>query len=142
MHLFDFVVYRELLTTKQTTRVSLDANGNERNQNSYGSVAISANGRYVSYLGEDSNHVNQVFVYDRQTQKTTLVSVNTTGATEGNDHCNQQSITAAGKFITFSSSASDLVADDTNGRNDIFVRGPQYDFPWTMVLPAITGGQK
>lgn len=29
-----------------------------------------------------------------------------------------------GRFVVFSSDATNLVADDTNGVNDVFVRGP------------------
>lgn len=49
------------------------------------------------------------------------VSVDSTGA-EGDDRSDQPAVSADGRFVAFSSTATNLVAGDTNGVADIFVR--------------------
>lgn len=129
------VFVRDLITN-QTTRVSLDAKGNELNRDSI-RPTISADGRFVSYKASTGNNWSQIFVYDRMTHKTKEVSVNNTGA-EGNGVSYQHAISADGQHVTFTSSATNLVAGDSNGGDDVFVRNLA-DFPWPMFLPAITG---
>src|SRR5713226_5114645 len=51
---------------------------------------------------------------------TTRVSVDSTGA-ESNGNSLVPAISAAGRFVTFQSDASNLVAGDTNGQTDVFV---------------------
>jgi uncharacterized repeat protein (TIGR01451 family) len=48
-------------------------------------------------------------------------SVNDAGA-QGNDNSNQPSVSADGRFVAFTSFAQTLVPEDTNFRNDVFVR--------------------
>jgi len=131
--------------TGTTSRVSVNTAGAEGNSYS-NEPSISGDGRFVafySYAGNlvagDSNGTRDVFVHDRQTGTTSRVSVNTAGA-EGNDDGYDPSISGDGRFVAFFSSASNLVAGDSNGTSDVFVRGPlTSSFPWTMFLPAITG---
>jgi hypothetical protein len=52
--------------------------------------------------------------------RTERVSVGSDG-TEGNDQSSFPSMSTDGRFVAFSSSASNLVAGDTNGKDDIFV---------------------
>ncbi|MGB1088686.1 MAG: hypothetical protein ACPG06_09970, partial [Alphaproteobacteria bacterium] len=59
------------------------------------------------------------FIYDRVSGETALVSHNVDGDV-GNSTSYASAISADGGTITFTSQASDLVADDTNGRYDIF----------------------
>jgi hypothetical protein len=112
--------------THQTTRVSVDSAGGEGNSDSYG-PSISADGRYVTFtsyasdlVAGDTNGASDVFVYDRDTHQTTRVSVDSAGG-EGNDFSYSPSISADGRYVTFQSNASDLVAGDTNGTRDVFV---------------------
>jgi Tol biopolymer transport system component len=51
---------------------------------------------------------------------TRLVSVGTDG-TQGNDNSDSPSLSADGRYVAFSSDASNLVSDDTNDTYDIFV---------------------
>ncbi|QEU91606.1 TolB family protein [Streptomyces kanamyceticus] len=53
--------------------------------------------------------------------RTEGVSVTASGAA-GNDRSSQESISRNGRYAAFVSGASDLVAGDTNGRSDVFVR--------------------
>jgi hypothetical protein len=125
--------------TNQTTRVSYDTNGNELTNSVSSAPSISADGQYISYYAHNYS-VNQddIFFTDRQTGKTTMVSVNNSGH-RGNGFCDFSAISADGKYVAFESAASNLVDNDITGYLDIFVRGQLVDFPWPMFLPAITG---
>ena len=55
---------------------------------------------------------------------TRRVSVSSAGI-QGNDNSGgRSSISADGRYVAFTSDASNLVANDTNGTTDVFVRGP------------------
>jgi Tol biopolymer transport system component len=89
--------------------------------------AISGNGRYVAFADEgsnlvpgDTNHQADVFVHDRKTGTTERVSVSSSGA-EGDGFAVDPEITHNGRFVTFFSSSTNLVPDDTNGADDVFV---------------------
>jgi Tol biopolymer transport system component len=108
------------------TRVSLDSSGAQSNANSKG-TAISGDGRYVVFPSEatnlvsgDTNNVQDIFVYDRQTGQTRRVSVASNGA-EANGSSDGVDISTDGRYVTFYSAATNLVAGDTNGKIDIFV---------------------
>jgi hypothetical protein len=53
---------------------------------------------------------------------TTLVTVNASGSGPANGDSLVAAISANGRYVAFVSDASDLVADDTNGKQDVFVR--------------------
>lgn len=100
------------------------------------SPSISADGRYVAFTSEASNLVpddteqcpgpagrqscSDVFVFDRESGSMALVSRADDGR-PGNGGSGGASISADGRWIAFSSAASNLVADDTNGVPDVFV---------------------
>tara|TARA_R110002072_G_scaffold88590_1_gene199045 strand:- start:30 stop:1388 length:1359 start_codon:yes stop_codon:yes gene_type:complete len=106
--------------------VSTDPFGYGGDQNS-GLPSISGDGRYIAFLSlatnlviGDTNNRNDVFLHDRQTGITTRVSVDSIG-NEANDHSYRPVISEDGRFIAFSSKASNLVGDDTNGYPDVFL---------------------
>ena len=112
--------------TGATTRVSVRSNGVQANGESEFAV-ISGDGRYVSFYSDASNLVTgdtngayDTFVHDRNTGNTTRVSVRSNG-TEGNADSFGQGISADGRYVTFRSVATNLVAGDTNGFSDVFV---------------------
>ncbi len=120
--------------TGTTTLVSANLAGTDSGDGGSGQVgpSISRNGRFVAFMSEahdlvanDNNDSSDVFVRDLQTRKTTLVSANRSGTNGGNDGSIDPVITSDGRFVVFVSSASDLVASDTNGRSDVFVRDLQ-----------------
>ena len=128
-------VYVHDRQTGQTTLVSVSSSGGQGNG---GSVvpSISADGRFVAFSSQASNLVSgdtngtiDVFVRDRQTGQTTLVSVSSSGE-QGNGGSGKPSISADGRFVAFSSQASNLVSGDTNAIDDIFVRdlGSEFSF--------------
>lgn len=114
--------------TGETTRVSVDSEGNEASGDSYGRTSISADGRYVVFwsfadnlVHLDTNGQPDIFVHDRVTGQTTRVNVDSDG-NEANDWTDDiAAISPDGRYIAFSSRANNLVAGDTNGRTDIFV---------------------
>ncbi len=133
--------------TQTTERVSLTSSGEQSNGFSF-NHDISTGGRYVSYssvannLAEnDINRARDVFVYDRTTQTTELISMNAAGV-EGDSGSRESVFSADGRFIAFQSSASNLVEDDTNGRTDIFVYARDFAEDIPDVAPVLgTEGQ-
>ena len=118
--------------TNTTERVSLSSGGVEGNDTSW-YPAISGDGRFVAFqsfasnlVSGDSNNVEDIFVRDRQTATTTRVSLATDG-TQGNGGSWDVAISATGRYVAFASDASTLVAGDTNGFGDVFVRDRDTD---------------
>jgi Tol biopolymer transport system component len=128
--------YRVLLRDRQagTTEVVASFLGpgpDERFDAGSGSVAISADGRFVAFdsasgdlVSNDTNGVVDVFVYDRTTKAIERASVGTGGA-QGNEGSFAASITPNGRYVAFWSDASNLVTADTNNIHDVFVRDRQ-----------------
>ena len=96
------------------------------------SPSISASGRFATFVvnrnerlsPEDTNDVADVYVRDNLTGATEPVSLTPTGgvSSAGSD---SPWISDDGRFVAFRSAASDLVANDTDGVNDVFVRDRQ-----------------
>ncbi|MEG4281337.1 calcium-binding protein [Microcoleus sp. MON1_C1] len=120
------IFVRDLLTNTNT-RVSVSSTGNQGNDNS-GRPSISADGRFVAFgsgatnlVPGDTNNRNDIFVHDLSINTTTRISVSGAG-NQGNSGSGTASISADGRFVAFSSEASNLVPGDTNNNEDIFVR--------------------
>ncbi|MGE9746333.1 hypothetical protein [Bdellovibrio bacteriovorus] len=118
------------LKTQTTTRVSVDSLGAQPNSYSY-SPSMSKDGRYIAFdsaasnlVAGDTNGVSDVFVHDQQTGETKRVSVSSAGA-QASGHSFRPSISADGRYIAYSSAATDLVAGDTNMQMDVFVYDQQ-----------------
>src|SRR5260221_5843339 len=120
------------VSAQVTQRVSVSSGGVQGNgQTGYYGPTISPDGRYVAFDSESSNLVpgdtngySDIFVYDRVTGTTELVSIATGGA-QGNSHSTAESISGDGRYVAFESVASNLVPGDTNGFFDVFVRDRQ-----------------
>jgi Tol biopolymer transport system component len=117
------------LQTGTTTLVSVNEAGTDSGNAFSGDASISADGRFVIFrsfasdlVATDTNGTGDMFVRDLQTGTTTLVSVNLAGTDSGNEYSYPGVISADGRFVAFESLASDLVATDTNGVVDVFVR--------------------
>ncbi len=104
--------------TGQTTRVATDGL----------SASISNDGRFIAYVVETSisntEYASDIYLYDRVTGTTTLVSAALDG-NPGNGHSESPGISGNGRFVAFSSEATDLVNGDADGQTDIFVRDTQ-----------------
>ena len=110
-------------------RISEDAAGNPGDGSSV-APKVSLDGRFVAFqtnsgnLIGDGNHESHILVKDRTTGTFERVSATSTG--EPADLLSEHpDITPDGRFVTFFSLATNLVADDTNNRRDIFVRDRQ-----------------
>jgi Tol biopolymer transport system component len=110
-----------------TRQVSVALGGQDSNSVSF-AAAISAHGRFVTFqsaasnlVGGDTNNRQDVFMRDRKAQVTRRVSVGA-GGQQANSGSRGPAISADGRFVTFWSFASNLVAGDTNGIQDVFVR--------------------
>ncbi len=110
-----------------TRRVSIGRGGAQANGNSLVPV-ISARGRYVAFSSDASNlaagdtiATYDVFVRDRVAQVTRRLSIGRGGA-QPNGNSFVTGISADGRYVVFTSRASNLVARDTNGHVDVFVR--------------------
>jgi Tol biopolymer transport system component len=115
-----------------TELVSVDSNAVQGNGDS-DVPAISGDGRFVAFTSfasnlvtGDTNGFGDVFVHDRQGGTTVRVSVDSTGE-QGNGESGflRPAISADGRFVAFHSLASNLVALDTNGTEDVFVHDRQ-----------------
>ncbi len=121
---WDIFVYDRI--TGMTERVSVNSSGIQANGDSY-HASISADGRYVAFESSASNLVPgdtngrmDIFVHDRITGITERVSVDSSGI-QANQGCGSPSISADGRYVAFTSWASNLVPGDTNGKCDVFL---------------------
>ena len=125
-NLVDDVFVRDL-ATGVTALASIDSSGVQGNGIS-SAPSISADGRYVAFesaadnlVSGDTNGRVDVFVRDLVGGVTTRASVDTSGA-EGDGDSQGPAISGDGRFVVFTSAATTLVAGDTNGLPDVFVR--------------------
>lgn len=114
----------------QVDRVSVDSAGGQADDDSY-LAAVSASGRFVAFVSSagnlvagDTNGLEDVFVRDRLLGRTERVSVSSSGA-QATGGAGQPAISANGRFVAFSSAASNLVPGDRTGHSDVFVRDRQ-----------------
>jgi Tol biopolymer transport system component len=119
-----YVRDRVALTTE---RVSFGAGGVQANASAEW-VSISGDGRYVAWQSVatnlvplDTNGFRDIFLRDRTTGTTTRVSV-APGGGQANDQSSLPAISPDGRFVAFGSAATNLVAGDTNGFSDVFLR--------------------
>lgn len=115
--------------TGRTERVSVSSSGRQADDRSFLS-SISAYGRFVAFwsratnlVPHDSNRCQEVdmlghgcsdvFVHDRQTHRTTRASV-TSNEGQANHASYGGSLSSDGRYVAFSSVASNLVPSDTN----------------------------
>lgn len=112
--------------TGETTRISVNSQGAQANNFSQ-AARLSEDGRYVGFeslasnlVPSDTNGVIDVFVHDRQTKRTTRVSVASDGA-QANSLSVNPSMSADGRQITFESFATNLSTDQADLPKQIFV---------------------
>jgi Tol biopolymer transport system component len=127
-----------------TERVSVAPDGAGGNDITGNPLSISADGRFVAFnssasnlVAGDTNNTGDIFVRDRQTSVTEQVSVATDGA-EANSNSVRPSVSADGRFVAFYSNATNLVAGDTNNREDVFIHDRQTGV--TERVSIATGG--
>lgn len=114
-----------------TTLISVNRHGTGGGNGHSTASGISTNGRYVLFesiaddlVPGDTNLNADVFVRDCQTETTWLASAALDG-NAGNGWSEHAVMTPDGRYVAFVSQASNLVAGDTNGIPDVFVRDLQ-----------------
>ena len=108
-------------------RVSVSSSGVQANAACDEISSISTDGRFVAFSSAadnlvpgDANGVNDIFVRDLLTEETTRVSVDSLGI-EANGQSLAPYVSADGRFVSFTSFASNLISGDTNNKLDVFV---------------------
>jgi Tol biopolymer transport system component len=111
--------------TGKTERVNVSSSGAQATAGISHQPSISADGRFVAFVSTatnlvaDTNGAPDVFVRDRTLSTTVRVSV-VTGGGQASSSSEEPVMSADGRFVVFSSSASNLVTGDTNARIDVF----------------------
>jgi Tol biopolymer transport system component len=130
-------VFVHEVATGVTVRVSVDSAGVQGNRDSF-SPSLSESGRFVAFtslannlIASDTHGLADVFVHDRDPDGngifdegngvTFRVSIRGAGL-EANGASGNPSISANGLLVAFDSSATNLVASDSNNVKDVFLR--------------------
>ncbi len=116
------------------------------------STSVSTNGRYIAFASDadnlvanDTNGCRDVFVRDTLLQTNILVSVGMDGFAGRNSQfsnlaiSSQPSISGDGRYVAFTSWATDLLAGDNNNNGDVFLRDLQAGTT-SLVSTGRTGG--
>ena len=95
--------------------------------------SITSDGRYAVYAsdasdlvagtavgGADTNNARDIFIYDSQTGTTRRLNLSQQGS-QANAGSATPAISAGGRYVAFSSDATNLILGDNNGFSDIFV---------------------
>ena len=115
------------LATGTTLRASVDSAGGQA-EGYPARNALSADGRLVLFQStypylvfSDGNNAYDVFLHDGATGVTTRVSVDSAGG-EADYDCVEGALSPDGRFLAFTSAATNLVANDANSTADVFLR--------------------
>ncbi|HVN53826.1 MAG TPA: hypothetical protein VMT46_05800 [Anaerolineaceae bacterium] len=126
-------------------RVSLSSRGEQGDGNSgyWSTPSISADGRFVAFaslannlVSDDLNQTADVFIHDRLTGLTELVS-RTPNGSSADGWSDWPAISADGRYVSFTSFAEDLTGLDHNAARDIF----RYDRSTHLIeLASVSSG--
>ena len=114
--------------TGETARVSVSTQGAQGSDDSV-RPALSGDGRVIAFESRAKNldlarpnpdGISQVYVHDRELGRTDLISFGIDGLA-GDAASGDTAISAGGRFVAFSSYATNLVPGDANGAAHIFV---------------------
>lgn len=117
--------------TGAVVRASVDAAGGEGVEDSYNSVSISSDGRWVVFPSDASNLVPgdtnarpDIFIKNTQSGAIARISTDTAGAQAKSDS-EFAAISDDGRWVAFDSAAANLISGDTNNKKDIFLKDTQ-----------------
>ncbi|EIM25913.1 PD40 domain-containing protein [Microvirga lotononidis] len=120
-------IFLKDLVTGAITRLSTSAAGAQADSSS-DSARFSPDGRYVLFESSasnlvegDTNNSSDIFLKDLVTDAVTCLSTDATGA-QVNGSSSSARFSSDGRSVVFESDASNLVAGDTNGTSDIFLK--------------------
>ena len=121
-----FDVFMHDRVTGRTERVSAASDGTQGNDHS-SRPAVSVDGRIVTFessadnlVAGDSNGSGDVFVHDRATGGTELVSVARDGSQAAGPSLGP-ALSGDGRIVAFQDTANNLVSGDSNGNYDVFI---------------------
>ncbi len=116
--------------TKQTELISKPVGGGQSNGLSSRAV-ISADGRYIAFhsfatnlVPGDTNGQADIFVYDRMSGQLEIVSQSSSEVLS-NGESKEPGICGNGRYVVFTSEATNLVSIPHNGQRQIYVRDRQ-----------------
>ena len=143
-HNNSYDIFRKDMLTGAIERLStttVAAQGKVQANGSSIKPQVSADGRYVTFASDadnlvagDGNHSRDIFRHDLATGETIRVSLGNNGEAESGS--NNAQVSADGRFVTFESSATNLLGDDTNpNHRDVFMRDLQLN---TLVRVSAT----
>jgi hypothetical protein len=137
-------IFRKDTQTGAVVRLNVDSAGNEAFHGTSDEPSLSGDGRYATFqsyadnlVADDTNFSSDVFVRDIDGGTTKRVSVSTAGV-EGDNASLYAAISADGNHVSFSSMAENLVVDDNNGTQDVFLR--TVDTSTTVRVSISAGG--
>jgi Tol biopolymer transport system component len=120
-------IFLKDLSTGAVTLVTNTADGTQGNGRSY-DARFSADGHFVMFtsaatnlVAGDTNGASDIFLKDLNTKAVIRLSTAADG-TQANGRSYDARFSADGHFVVFTSEASNLVADDTNGVSDVFLK--------------------
>ncbi len=110
------------------------------------STSLSDDGRHVVFLSHANNLVTNdslnpwmdVFLRDLSSGTTRLISVDSSNSGGGSNDSTSPAVSSNGQWVVFTSSARNLVSDDTNGWDDVFLRDVQAET--TLLVSGTIGG--
>lgn len=123
-------LYADVFVFDRTTRtmelISRAVDGGAANgPSSY--PPVSDDGRFIAFASEasnlvaaDGNSTSDIFLLDRSTRQMVRITRGV-GGVEANGRSTYPSISSNGRFVVFTSAASNLVPDDRNGVDDVFI---------------------
>lgn len=134
--------------TPDTTRASLANDGSQANGSSDLNAALSGGGRLVAFssfatnlVADDRNLTRDVFLRDRSLPATTRLSLGM-GGINANNESFDPAIALNGSVVAFASSATNLVANDTNNATDIFAVTTAIIDPPLVINPKLPAAQQ
>jgi Tol biopolymer transport system component len=106
---------------------------------------VSSNGQYVAFVSysdglasSDTNGLPDVYLHDFSTGSNVLVSVTAFGPSSGDGNSLEPSISADGRYVAFSSSATNLVTNALSLYRNVYLRDMQ--FGSTVLVSANAAG--
>lgn len=135
------IFFHSLQVGGGTELVSVDSAGQQISMPS-SHPSISGSGRFITFsslspgvVAGDGNGSHDIFMYDRGTQSITLVSSDSSQVI-GNGESKNADMSDDGRYVVFESSATNLVANDLNGKTDIFHKENEVALPNVGVTVA------
>lgn len=110
-----------------------------------GQSSMSVDGRFVAFVStnavevSDTNGMADIYLADRNANQARLVSVDYSGVSSANGPSRDPAISADGRYVAFSSTASNLIPDNTNRLPNLYLRDLKMGTT-TLLSATATGG--